>query len=141
MGTILKKISPPEGAGSEQNSRGVERHSNPLDDRHRKIGLLWARHFPMRKRLRLSQTVCTTLYLIVRSRALLDAYHEHSDDPQSHSLGQCGVALHEFEELKNELGNGFEPVTGEVRSKLRLSVKRRIQSLRLGGGGGFSGGS
>jgi hypothetical protein len=134
MGTILKKINRP-------GVTDVGTTFQAPNDKDRKIGLLWARHFPMRKRLKLSQTVCATLYLIVRSRALLNACHKSSPDPQSHCLTQCGVAFHEYEQFKSELGSGFEPITGEIRPKLRLSEKHKFQPLRLGGGGGFSGGS
>ncbi len=66
------------------------------------IGLIWARHFPKRSQSETSKSLCVTLAMILRGRAISPASYNNWNISLQQILAQAGISREEVEQVENE---------------------------------------
>ena len=67
------------------------------------IGIIWARHYPMRDESETSRSLCVTLFMILKKRA--EAVPQYADlhDKLQHVLVSAQIPKDEFEAVENDI--------------------------------------
>ncbi len=66
------------------------------------IGLIWARHFPKRAESETSKSLCLTLAMILRGRAISPGMYGGWDKSLQQILSQAGIPREQFDAVEND---------------------------------------
>ena len=66
------------------------------------IGLIWARHFPKRADSETSKSLCLTLAMILRGRAISPGSYGNWDKSLQLILVQAGIPREQFDAVESE---------------------------------------
>jgi hypothetical protein len=66
------------------------------------IGLIWARHFPKRADSETSKSLCLTLAMILRGRAISPGLYGNWDKSLQQILGQAGIPREQFDAVETD---------------------------------------
>jgi hypothetical protein len=66
------------------------------------IGLIWSRHFPKRADSETSKSLCLTLAMILRGRAILPGMYGSWDKSLQQILSQAGIPREQFDAVEND---------------------------------------
>ena len=66
------------------------------------IGLIWARHFPKRTDSETSKSLCLTLAMILRGRAISPGMYGNWDKGLQEILSQAGIPREQFDAVEAE---------------------------------------
>ena len=66
------------------------------------IGLIWARHFPKRADSETSKSLCLTLAMILRGRAISPSMYGSWDKSLQQILSQAGIPREQFDVVEND---------------------------------------
>jgi hypothetical protein len=66
------------------------------------IGLIWARHFPKRTDSETSKSLCLTLAMILRGRAISPGLYGNWNKSLQQILSQAGIPREQFDAVETE---------------------------------------
>jgi hypothetical protein len=66
------------------------------------IGLIWARHFPKRAESETSKSLCLTLAMILRGRAISPGSYGNWDKTLQQILAQAGIPKEQFDMVETD---------------------------------------
>ena len=69
------------------------------------IGVIWARHYPRRAESQSSKSLCITLAIIIKQRALSIFPQDDRDDKLQRALAVTGVPREQFESVDADLNS------------------------------------
>ena len=67
------------------------------------IGLIWARHFPKRVDSETSKSLCLTLAMILRGRAISPGTYGNWDKSLQQILSQAGIPREQFDAVETDV--------------------------------------